>query len=73
MQMNAEGVSRRDVAGLVGAAILAVPAIANADVEYPNVPFLGGSDQVIPSVILLWHATANCHSAAFLMSSAEIR
>ena len=48
MQMKVGGVSRRDVAGLVGAAILlAVPAIANADVEYsyPNVDGLG-SDQV---------------------------
>jgi photosystem II PsbU protein len=46
MQMNAEGVSRRDFAGLAGAAIIAAPALANADVEYANVPFLGGSDQV---------------------------
>lgn len=47
MQMlNSEGVSRRDFAGLAGAAVLAVPAIANADTEYPNVPFLGGADIV---------------------------
>merc|ERR1719409_757768 len=44
--MQAEGgVSRRDIlSGLAGAAIVAAPALANADVEYPNVPFLGGSD-----------------------------
>merc|ERR1712127_613972 len=46
MQMNAEGVSRRDFAGLAGAAMIAAPALANADTEYANVPFLGGSDQV---------------------------
>jgi photosystem II PsbU protein len=47
MQMQADGVSRRDLmSGLAGAAIVAAPALANADVEYPNVPFLGGSDQV---------------------------
>ena len=46
MQMQADGVSRRDAMGLAGAAIVAVPALANADVEYANVPFLGGSDQV---------------------------
>jgi photosystem II PsbU protein len=46
MQMNAEGVSRRNFAGLAGAAIIAAPTLANADVEYPNVPFLGGSDTV---------------------------
>lgn len=46
--MQAEGgVSRRDIlSGLAGAAVVAAPAIANADVEYPNVPFLGGSDTV---------------------------
>merc|ERR1712216_332158 len=46
MQMQAEGVSRRDLLGVAGAAIVAAPAIANADTEYPNVPFLGGSDSV---------------------------
>ena len=46
VQMNAEGVSRRDFAGLAGAAIIAAPALANADTEYPNVPFLGGADQI---------------------------
>merc|ERR1712216_1058977 len=47
MKMQADGVSRRDIlSGLAGAAIIAAPALANADVEYPNVPFLGGSDQV---------------------------
>ena len=46
MQMQADGVSRRDLMGLAGAAIVAAPALANAEVEYPNVPFLGGSDQV---------------------------
>jgi hypothetical protein len=46
MQMKAEGVSRRDLLGVAGAAVVAVPALANADTEYPNVPFLGGSDQV---------------------------
>merc|ERR1712216_1059420 len=46
--MQAEGgVSRRDIlSGLAGAAVVAAPAIANADVEYPNVPYLGGSDTV---------------------------
>jgi photosystem II PsbU protein len=44
--MNADGVSRRNFAGLAGAAIIAAPTLANADVEYPNVPFLGGSDTV---------------------------
>ena len=46
MQMKAEGVSRRDLLGVAGAAVVAVPALANADTEYPNVPFRGGSDQV---------------------------
>lgn len=47
MQMQADGVSRRDLmSGLAGAAIIAAPAAAFADTEYPNVPFLGGSDQV---------------------------
>lgn len=47
MQMLAsEGVSRRDFAGLAGAAVLAAPAIANAETEYANVPFLGGSETV---------------------------
>merc|ERR1719199_1337792 len=47
MQMQADGVSRRDMLqGLAGAAIVAAPAAAFADVEYANVPFLGGSDQV---------------------------
>jgi hypothetical protein len=47
MQMQADGVSRRDLlAGVAGAAIVAAPALANAEVEYPNVPYLGGSDQV---------------------------
>jgi photosystem II PsbU protein len=46
MQMQADGVSRRDLMGLAGAAIVAAPALANAETEYPNVPFLGGSDQV---------------------------
>lgn len=46
MQMQAEGVSRRDVLGAAGAAIVAVPALANAETEYANVPYLGGSDQV---------------------------
>lgn len=46
MQMKAEGLSRRDLLGVAGAAVVAVPALANADTEYPNVPFLGGSDQV---------------------------
>merc|ERR1712205_52245 len=47
MQMQADGVSRRDMLqGLAGAAIVAAPALANADVEYANVPYLGGSDQV---------------------------
>jgi hypothetical protein len=47
MQMQADGVSRRDLlSGLAGAAVVAAPAIANADTEYPNVPFLGGSDLV---------------------------
>merc|ERR1712216_942813 len=31
---------------LAGSAIVAAPALANADVEYANVPYLGGSDQV---------------------------
>merc|ERR1719183_555295 len=45
MKMQADGVSRRNLlSGLAGAAIVAAPALANADVEYPNVPFLGGSD-----------------------------
>ena len=47
--MQAEGgVSRRDIlSGLAGAAVVAAPAIANAEVEYPNVPYLGGSDTVL--------------------------
>merc|ERR1711966_450011 len=46
--MQAEGgVSRRDIlSGLAGAAVVAAPAIANAETEYPNVPYLGGSDTV---------------------------
>jgi len=47
MQMQADGVSRRDLlSGVAGAAIVAAPALANAETEYPNVPYLGGSDQV---------------------------
>merc|ERR1719199_2315612 len=47
MQMQVDGVSRRDLlSGLAGAAVVAAPAAAFADVEYANVPFLGGSDQV---------------------------
>mmetsp|Transcript_3249 Transcript_3249/g.6476 ORF Transcript_3249/g.6476 Transcript_3249/m.6476 type:complete len:161 (-) Transcript_3249:114-596(-) len=47
MTMQADGVSRRDffAAAAVGAAVVA-PQVAFADVEYPNVPFLGGSDVV---------------------------
>ena len=54
--MQAEGgVSRRDIlSGLAGAAVVAAPAIANAEVEYVisripylNVPYLGGSDTVL--------------------------
>ena len=53
MKMQADGVSRRNLlSGLAGAAIVAAPALANADVEYPNVPFLGGSD------IVSFHSTA---------------
>ena len=52
MQMNAKGISRRNLAGLAGAALIAVPTLANADVEYPNVPFLGGSDQVLLQITL---------------------
>ena len=49
MQMQADGVSRRDLlSGIAGAAVVAAPALANAEVEYPNVPYLGGSDQVMP-------------------------
>merc|ERR1711906_32399 len=46
--MQAEGgVSRRDIlSGLAGAAVVAAPAIANSETEYPNVPYLGGSDTV---------------------------
>ena len=48
MQMQADGVSRRDLlSGVAGAAIVAAPALANAETEYPNVPYLGGSDQVL--------------------------
>ena len=47
MQMQADGVSRRDLlSGLAGAAVVAAPALANAETEYPNVPFLGGGDIV---------------------------
>jgi hypothetical protein len=47
MQMQADGVSRRDLlSGLAAAAVVAAPALANADTEYANIPFLGGSDQV---------------------------
>lgn len=47
MQMQADGVSRRDLlSGLAGAAVVAAPALANADTEYANIPYLGGSDQV---------------------------
>eukprot|EP00284_Hemiselmis_tepida_P008695 CAMPEP_0174915332 /NCGR_PEP_ID=MMETSP1355-20121228/906_1 /TAXON_ID=464990 /ORGANISM="Hemiselmis tepida, Strain CCMP443" /LENGTH=160 /DNA_ID=CAMNT_0016160203 /DNA_START=15 /DNA_END=497 /DNA_ORIENTATION=+ len=47
MTMQADGVSRRDaLAAAVGAAIVAAPLAASAEVEYPNVPFLGGSDVV---------------------------
>ena len=35
------------LSGLAGAAVVAAPAIANAEVEYPNVPYLGGSDTVL--------------------------
>ena len=53
MQMQADGVSRRDLlSGIAGAAVVAAPALANADVEYANVPFLGGSDQVMPKAAL---------------------
>jgi len=48
MQMQ-DGVSRRDILScLTAAAVVAVPALANADTEFArlNVPFLGGSDQV---------------------------
>ena len=47
--MQAEGgVSRRDIlSGLAGAAVVAAPAITNAETEYPNVPYLGGSDTVL--------------------------
>jgi hypothetical protein len=37
---------------LAGAALIAVPTLANAEVEYPNVPFLVGSDQVLLHIIL---------------------
>ncbi|MGB1596565.1 MAG: hypothetical protein ACPIOQ_27640, partial [Promethearchaeia archaeon] len=55
--MQAEGgVSRRDIlSGLAGAAVVAAPAIANAETEYPNVPYLGGSDTVL--------VRAPCHLA----------
>lgn len=47
MQMQADGVSRRDLlSGLAGAVVVAAPALANADTEYANIPYLGGSDQV---------------------------
>lgn len=45
--MQADGVSRRDLLKTVAAfGVAAVPAIANADVEYANLPFLGGGDQI---------------------------
>jgi len=46
MQMQADGVSRRDLLSGLAAAAVAAPALANADTEYANIPFLGGSDQV---------------------------
>jgi len=48
VRMSAESVSRREViagAAAALAAIVAVPAV-RADIEYPNVGFLGGSDQI---------------------------
>eukprot|EP00961_Rhodomonas_salina_P271862 3673216-Rhodomonas_salina.1 len=45
--MQAEGASRRDFLKNVAAfGVAAAPVIANADVEYPNVPYLGGGDQI---------------------------
>ncbi len=47
MQMQGEGVSRRELFKSVAAfGLAAVPAIANADVDYPNLPYLGGGDQI---------------------------
>ena len=64
MQMQADGVSRRDLlSGIAGAAIVAAPGLANAEVEYANVPFLGGSDQV-----LLTAACSASESAHFTCS-----
>jgi len=40
MSMQNNGVSRRDIlAGAAAATIAASPLAANAEVEYPNVPF----------------------------------
>jgi len=45
--MQADGASRRDFLKNVAAfGVAAAPMIANADVEYPNVPYLGGGDQI---------------------------
>jgi photosystem II PsbU protein len=45
--MSADGVSRRDVlAGAAAAAVTALPLAASAEIEYPNVPYLGGSDKI---------------------------
>ena len=39
--------SRRDVlAGAAAAAVTALPLAASAEIEYPNVPYLGGSDKI---------------------------
>uniref|UniRef100_UPI0032B08EBF Photosystem II reaction center protein U n=1 Tax=Chroomonas placoidea TaxID=173977 RepID=UPI0032B08EBF len=42
--MQAESVDRRGFLGALGAAVVAAPLAASANVEYPNVPYLGGSD-----------------------------
>ena len=46
--MHAEGsVSRRDMLKtFVAGAVIAAPALANAEIDYANLPYLGGSDKI---------------------------
>ncbi|EKX46101.1 hypothetical protein GUITHDRAFT_70798 [Guillardia theta CCMP2712] len=46
--MQAEGsVSRRDMLKtFVAGAAIAAPALANAEIDYANLPYLGGSDKI---------------------------
>ncbi|EKX52337.1 hypothetical protein GUITHDRAFT_65512 [Guillardia theta CCMP2712] len=45
--MQADGLSRRDLIKNVAAfGVAAAPVLANAEIDYANVPFLGGSDKI---------------------------